>query len=310
MPKNVPGIEHAISSNEFFHLDDLPGRVLVVGGGYIAVELAGVLHNLGSQVTQIYRGPLFLRGFDADVRAHLASEMRGKGLDLRFELNVARIEKTEAGLRVTLTDGSTLEVDEVLYATGRHPLVNDLGLEGAGVELDNHDAIVVDEESRTNVPSIFAVGDVTNRINLTPMALAEGGCVARLLFAEGPTKPDHEDVPHAVFSQPPVGAVGLTEEEAHARYGRIDIYRSAFRPLKETLTGGSERTLMKLIVDCASDRVVGLHMVGPDAGEIVQGFAVAIKAGVTKAQFDDTIGIHPTSAEEFVTMREPVVEDD
>ena len=310
LPEGVPGIEHAISSNEFFHLEEMPQRILVVGGGFIAVEYTGVLHNLGAQVTQIYRGPLFLRGFDADVRAHLAQQMKGKGIDLRFEVNVERIEKTSSGLHVSLTDGQTIETDQVLFATGRHPLTADLGLDQAGVELDSHGAIVVDADSRTTVPSIFAVGDVTNRINLTPMALSEGACVSRLLFSKGQARPDHDCVPHAVFSQPPIGAVGLCEAEAHAKHGQIDVYRSVFRTLKHTLTGGQEKTLMKLIVDRASDRVVGLHMVGPDAGEIVQGFAVAIKAGATKAQFDDTIGIHPTAAEEFVTMREPVDDED
>jgi len=303
---NVEGIEHGISSNEIFHLEEMPRRIVIVGGGYIAVEFAGVLHNLGAEVVQLYRGPLFLRGFDADVRAHLAREMRTKGIDLRFEVNVSRIEKTEAGVLAELTDGSVLEADQLLCATGRHPLSKDLGLDAVGIELDREGAIVVDDESRTNIPNIFAVGDVTNRINLTPVAIHEGACVARLLFSEGQTKPDHHEVPHAVFSQPPVGCVGLTEGQAEAICDKIDVYRSEFRALKHTLTGGEERTLMKLIVDRKTDRVVGLHMVGPDAGEIVQGFAVAIKAGATKAQFDATIGIHPTAAEEFVTMREPV----
>lgn len=305
LPK-VEGIEHAISSNELFHLAEMPRRILIVGGGYIAVEFACVLHNLGAEVVQLYRGPLFLRGFDADVRAHLARELRNKGIDLRFEVNVRRIEKSGGGIRAELTDGSVVDAHQLLCATGRHPLSKDLGLERVGVEVDRDGAIVVDDRSRTSVSNIFAVGDVTNRINLTPVAIHEGACVARLLFSKGQTTPDHHDVPHAVFSQPPVGCVGLTEDQACAMYDKVDVYRSEFRTLKHTLTGSSERTLMKLVVDRASDRVVGLHMVGPDAGEIVQGFAVAIKAGATKAQFDATMGIHPTAAEEFVTMREPV----
>ena len=303
---DFPGKELAITSNEVFYLDRLPRKALVVGGGYIAVEFACIFHGLGVDVTQLYRGPLFLRGFDDDVRTHLAEQIRVKGIDLRFDSNVAAIEKLAAGLRATLTDGSTLDVDEVLFATGRHPNSADLGLEGAGVELAKDGAVKVDAYSRTNVPSIWAIGDVTNRINLTPVAIHEGVCLSETLFANNPMSPDHENVPAAVFSQPPVGTVGLTEEQARERFHAIDVYRSTFRALKHTLTDGAERTLMKLIVDRASDRVVGLHMVGSEAGEIVQGFAVAIKAGATKADFDATLGIHPTSAEEFVTMRTPV----
>jgi glutathione reductase (NADPH) len=246
------------------------------------------------------------RELDDDVRSHLAEQIRARGIDLRFETNVTAIEKHGSGVRATLTDGSTLDGDQILFATGRHPKTANLGLEEVGVELAPDGSIQVDEYSRTNVPSIWAIGDVTNRINLTPVAIHEGVCLSETLFGGNPMSPDHEDVPAAVFSQPPVGTVGLTEAQARERYGEIDVYRSAFRALKQTLTGGPERTMMKLIVDRVSDRVVGLHMVGHEAGEIVQGFAVAIKAGATKAQFDATIGIHPTSAEEFVTMRTPV----
>ncbi len=302
----LPGRELAVTSNELFHLETLPGRILIVGGGYIAVEFACIFHGLGVDVTQIYRGPLFLRGFDDDVRSHLAEQMRAKGIDLRFDANVTAIEKMEGGVRATLTDGSKLEVDQVLFATGRHPNSANLGLEKAGVTLAADGSIEVDAYSRTKVPSIWAIGDVTNRINLTPVAIHEGVCLSETLFGDGPRTPDHENVPAAVFSQPSIGTVGLTEAEARERYGEVDVYRSTFRALKHTLTDGVERTLMKLIVDRASDRVVGLHMVGPEAGEIVQGFAVAIKAGATKADFDATIGIHPTSAEEFVTMRSRV----
>jgi glutathione reductase (NADPH) len=302
----IEGIEHAITSNEAFNLESLPRRALIVGGGYIAVEFAGIFHGLGVEVVQLYRGPLFLRGFDDDVRTTLAEDMRHKGIDLRFESNPAKIEKTPAGLVATLEDGSRVEADLILYATGRRPLVGDLGLEEAGVELNAAGAVVVDEYSRTSVSNIWAVGDATDRINLTPVALAEGMALAKTLFGGEPTRADHEDVPSAVFSQPPIGSVGATEQEARERYGDVAIYRSRFRALKHTLSGRDETTMMKLIVERAGDRVVGCHMVGPDAGEIVQGIAIAVKCGATKAQFDATIGIHPTSAEEFVTMREPV----
>jgi glutathione reductase (NADPH) len=302
----IDGIEHAVTSNEAFGLESLPRRVIVVGGGYIAVEFAGIFHGLGVDVVQLYRGPLFLRGFDDDVRTTLAEDMRQKGIDLRFDSNPTKIEKAPAALVATLEDGSRIEADLILYATGRRPLVADLGLEGAGVELNAAGAVMVDDYSRTNVSSIWAVGDATDRINLTPVALAEGMALAKTLFGGEPTRADHEDVPSAVFSQPPIGSVGVTEQEARDRYGDVAIYRSRFRALKHTLSGRDETTMMKLIVDRESDRVVGCHMVGPDAGEIIQGIAIAVKCRATKSQFDATIGIHPTSAEEFVTMREPV----
>jgi len=301
----IPGADLAVTSNELFSLERLPKRAIIVGGGYIAVEFACIFHGLGVDVTELYRGPLFLRGFDGDVRSHLADQIRARGVDLRFETNVTAIEKTDSGIRASLTDGSSLDADLILFATGRHPNTANLGLEDAGVELGSKGEIRVDAYSRTNVPSIWAIGDVTDRINLTPVAIHEGVCLSETLFNDNPRSPDHENVPAAVFSQPPVGTVGLTEEAARERFDAVDVYRSTFRALKQTLTNGPERTMMKLIVDRASDRVVGLHMVGPDAGEIVQGFAVAIKAGATKADFDATIGIHPTSAEEFVTMRTP-----
>jgi len=302
----IPGIEHAMVSDQIFHLAELPRRVIVVGGGYIAVEFAGIFHGLGVATTQLYRGPLFLRGFDDDLRNFLASEMRARNLDLRFEADVASIEKVAGGLRATLVDGSRLEADAILYATGRVPKTRGIGLEQAGVALDAKGAVSVDALSRSSVPSIWAIGDVTDRINLTPVAIHEGSCVAKTLFGGVATQPDHTGVASAVFSQPPIGTVGPSEAAARERYGEIDVYRSTFRALKHTLTGRAERTLMKLIVDRASDRVVAAHMVGADAGEIIQGFAVALKCGATKAQFDATIGIHPTSAEEFVTMRDPV----
>jgi glutathione reductase (NADPH) len=302
----TPGIEHAISSNEVFSLPALPQRVVVVGGGYIAVEFAGIFHGLGARTTQLYRRELFLRGFDDDVRTALAGEMQKQGVDLRFKSDVTRIEKTSDGLQLSLNDGSTLDADVVLYATGRHPNTKDLGLERVGVELGRAGEIRVDDYSRTNVENIWAIGDVTDRLNLTPVALHEGICFARTLFGGQPTKPDHRDVATAVFSTPNIGTVGLTEAEARERHGDVLIFRSSFRPLRHTMTGRDEKTLVKLIVDRESDRVLGAHMLGPEAGEILQGLGIAVKCGATKAQFDATIGIHPTTAEEFVTLREPV----
>jgi len=301
----IPGAELAITSDEIFSLEEQPERVLVVGGGYIAVEFAGILHGLGSRVTQIYRGPLFLRGFDLDIRTALAEEMRKKSIDLRFDTEVVGLERVPGGIRVLLAGGDELEVDQVLYAIGRRPLTADLGLQTAGVEVSPAGAVSVDEYSRTNVPGIYAIGDITDRIQLTPVAIHEGMALTATLFDGRPTPVDHADVPSAVFSQPSIGSVGQTEEEARKACGAIEIFRSRFRALKHTLTGSDETMVMKLIVDAASRRVVGLHVLGPEAGEIVQGFAVAIKAGLTKEQFDATVGIHPTAAEELVTMRTP-----
>jgi glutathione reductase (NADPH) len=300
---DVPGVEHVITSNEAFFLDRLPERIVVVGGGYIAVEFAGIFHGLGSRVTQLYRGPLFLRGFDNDVRDTLAEEMRKKGIDLRFDAKVSRIEKANGALTVALADGSTVDADVVMYATGRLPKIQGIGLEEAGVRFNDAGAVVVDQYSRSSVPNIYAVGDCTDRINLTPVAIKEGQAVAETLYGGRPTKPDHANVPSAVFSQPPIGSVGLTEAEA-AEARPIDVYITRFRPMKHTLAGGDERTMMKIIVDRETDRVLGCHMVGGDAAEIIQGIAIALKCGATKAQFDATVGIHPTAAEEFVTMRE------
>jgi glutathione reductase (NADPH) len=302
----TPGCEHAITSNEAFQLDALPERVVVVGGGYIAVEFAGIFHGMGAAVHQLYRGELFLRGFDDDVRESLAAEMQKQDIDLRFGSDVAKIEKTRKGLRLALTDGSALEADAVLYATGRRPNTQGLGLEAIGVEAGPGGEILVDDYSRTNVPSVWAIGDVTARINLTPVALHEGVCFARTVFGGAPTRPDHRDVPTAVFSTPNIGTVGLTEREAREYHGELRIFRERFRPLRHTMTGRDEKTLVKLVVDAASDRVVGAHMVGPEAGEIIQGIGIAVKCGVTKAQLDATLGIHPTTAEEFVTLRAPV----
>jgi len=300
------GADLCITSNEAFHLEALPRRVLVVGGGYIAVEFAGIFHGLGCATTQVYRGPLFLRGFDDDARRFLAEQMRHQGIDLRFELDVVRVEADGAGRRVIFTDGSMLECDLVMLATGRRPLVADIGLEACGVARDERGAIKVDGNYRSNVESIYAIGDVTDRVNLTPVALAEGMALAWHLFRDRERPVDYEFIPSAVFSQPNLATVGYTEDAARDKFGAVTVYRSTFTPLKHTLSGSGEKCLMKLVVDSASDRVVGAHMVGADAGESIQGLAVAIKAGATKALFDSTIGIHPTSAEEWVTMREPV----
>jgi glutathione reductase (NADPH) len=302
----TPGIEHALSSNEVFALDTLPERVTVVGGGYIAVEFAGIFHGMGAATTQLYRGDLFLRGFDGDVRRALASEMRKRGIDLRFGSDVRRIERSTGGLRLTLNDGSTLESDAVLYATGRAPNTRGLGLEALGVKLGARGEIVVDDYSRSSVPSVWAIGDVTDRVNLTPVALHEGICFARTVFGGMPTRPDYRDVPSAVFSTPTIGTVGLTEEDARKEHGDVLVFRASFKPLRHTLTGRDEQTLVKLVVERKTDRVLGAHMLGPEAGEIIQGLGVAVKCGVTKAQLDSTIGIHPTTAEEFVTLRQPV----
>ena len=304
-----PGSEYAVTSNEIFDLDHFPQRLVVVGGGYIAVEFAGIFNGLGAHVTQLYRGPLFLRGFDTDVRAHAAQEIAKSGVNLRFETNVTAITPAAGGLQLELTDGSTLEADAVLYATGRKPHLEGLGLDNVNVQLNPDGTIAVDEHFCTSEPGIFALGDVTGGMELTPVALAEGMAFARREFDRQNASPEYDFIPTAVFCQPNIGTVGFTEEEARARFGDIELYKSSFKPMKHTISGRDERSFMKLIVDTASDRVVGVHMVGPDAGEIMQGIAIAMKAGATKAVFDSTIGIHPTAAEEFVTMREPWSED-
>lgn len=300
------GWEHAISSNEAFHLTELPKRALVYGGGFIAVEFAGIFNGMGSDVNLVYRGEQILRGFDDDVRHTLAAEVQKKGISLRVQTTIEGIEKTESGLLVKLSDGTSLETDLVMAATGRRPNIKNLGLEEAGVAVNASGAIEVDDYSRTSQDNIFAVGDVTDRINLTPVAIQEAMAFVDTVYKGNPRAMDHENVPSAVFSHPPVSTVGLSEADARKKYGALDIYRSNFRPMKHTLSGRDEKTMMKLVVDRASQRVVGVHMVGLDAPEIVQGLAVAIKAGATKQMFDATVGIHPTAAEEFVTMREPV----
>ncbi|UVE16056.1 glutathione-disulfide reductase [Pseudomonas sp. LS44] len=305
---DIPGQEHAISSNEAFFLKQLPKRVLVVGGGYIAVEFASIFHGVGAQTTLLYRGELFLRGFDGGVRTHLREELERKGLELQFNADIARIDKQADGsLRATLKDGRELEADCVFYATGRRPMLDNLGLENVDVALDKRGFIQVDEQFQTSEPSILAIGDVIGRVQLTPVALAEGMAVARRLFKPEEYRPvDYAHIPTAVFSLPNIGTVGLTEEQAREAGHELKIFESRFRALKLTLTESQERTFMKLVVDAKSDRVLGCHMVGPDAGEIIQGLAVALKAGATKQVFDETLGVHPSMAEEFVTMRAPV----
>jgi glutathione reductase (NADPH) len=307
---NFPGSELVLTSNEIFDIDPFPARLLVVGGGYIACEFASIFNGLGAKVTQLYRGEQVLRGFDDDVRSFLATESIKKGVDLQLKSDVASIRHTSEGLLVQLQSGNELRVDAVLYATGRLPNVASLGLQQAGVIQAGDGAVVVDDVYRSNISSIYAVGDVTSRVQLTPVALAEAMVVVDHLYGpaagKAPKRLSYEFIPTAVFTHPSIGTIGFSEAEARKEFAAISIYRSEFRALKHTLSGSGERTLMKLIVDNATDRVVGLHMVGADAGETVQGFAVALKAGATKAIFDNTIGIHPTAAEEFVTMREPV----
>jgi glutathione reductase (NADPH) len=306
VPPDFPGRELAISSNEIFDLPTFPRRLVVVGGGYIACEFASIFRGLGARVTQLYRGEQVLRGFDDEVRHFLAAEMRKKGVDLRTHADVQRIDRGAAGLQVTLKDATVLEADAVLCATGRSPNTAGLNLAEAGVATDARGAVVVDALFRSSVPSVHAIGDVIDRVQLTPVALAEAMVLVDRLFGAGQRRLSYELIPTAVFTHPNVGTVGWSEEAARERFAALRIFRSEFRALRHTLSGSDERTLMKLIVDAASDRVVGLHMVGADAGETIQGFAVAMQAGASKAQFDATLGIHPTVAEEFVTMREPV----
>jgi glutathione reductase (NADPH) len=304
MPQ-IDGIEHAISSNEAFHIETLPQNIIVVGGGYIAVEFAGIFNGLGVDTTLVYRGPQILRGFDNEVRTHLAAEMVVKGVNIKTESDIAAIAKTESGYTVTYQDGSTQDTGLVMYATGRVPMTDGLGLENAGVELGAKGEIKVDAYSKTNIDNIYAVGDVTARAELTPVAIREGAAFAETVFNDNPMAVDHSIIPTAVFSQPPIGTVGLSEEAAREAGHEIDVYGASFRPMKNTLSGNPEKTLMKLIVDKADDKVLGLHIVGPDSGEMIQAFGVAITMGASKVQFDATIAVHPTAAEELVTFKQP-----
>jgi glutathione reductase (NADPH) len=304
---DIPGREHAITSNEVFFLEQMPKRVVVVGGGYIAVEFASIFNGLGADVSLMYRGELFLRGFDESVRTHLHEELAKREMDIRFKTEINSIEKLADGtLQLSLNDGSSFNTDCVFYATGRRPMLDNLGMDTVNVELDDKGFIKVNGDYQTTEPSIIAVGDIIGRVQLTPVALAEGMAVARRLFKPEQYRPvDYRHIPTAVFSLPNIGTVGLTEAEAMKDGYEVQVFESRFRPMKLSLTDNQERTLMKLVVDAKSDRVLGCHMVGPDAGEIIQSLAIALKAGATKQIFDDTIGVHPTAAEEFVTMRTP-----
>jgi glutathione reductase (NADPH) len=305
----IPGIEHVISSNEALDLPKLPRKIVIVGGGYIAVEFAGIFRGFGSEVVEIIRREDLLHGFDDDLRIALAQEMRGRGIEIHTRANVTRIERDRReGYTVFTSHGQEISADLVMYATGRGPNTRGLGLDAVGVKTNDKGAVLVDEWQKTNLPNIYAVGDVTDRLNLTPVAIAEGRAIAETLYNDNPIRMDHADVPTAVFSNPPIGTVGLSEEQARKQYGDdVDVYCARFRPMKNTLSGRDERTFMKLVVDGRSDRVLGCHMLGPDAPEIIQGLAIAVKCGASKRMFDQTVGIHPSAAEEFVTMREKFV---
>lgn len=304
----IPGVEHAIDSDRALDLESLPERMIVAGGGYIAVEFAGIFRSLGVEVTVVIRGDRLLRGFDADLARHLEQEMRRGGVTVRTGSRIAAIRESAQGLVAETEGGDALETDSVFLALGRRPNTRGIGLEEAGVRLRDNGAVAVDEELRSSVPSVYALGDCTDRRNLTPVAIAEGRALAETWFNDNPCAVTHENVATAVFSQPPIGAVGLTEEEARRVFADVAVYRSSFRPMKNTLSGNPGRALMKLVADGDTGRVLGCHLIGPDAPEIVQGVAIALKCGATKAQFDDTMAIHPTAAEELVTMYEPVTE--
>lgn len=302
---DIPGKEWIVTSNEMFALARLPERLLIVGGGYIALEFAGIMQGLGVKTTLAYRGELLLRGFDHDLRTFVVREMRKKGIDIRFNTEVVGIEKTDHGLLAHTGREQPIAADLVLYATGRRPNTADLGLDTLGVALDDKGAVKIDERYQTNISSVYAIGDVTDRFNLTPVATAEATALVNQLYAGRSTPVDYDNIPTVVFSQPNIGTVGLTENEAKDRYPNIDTYQSEFTSMKHSLSGLGEKTLMKMVVERCSGKVLGIHMVGADAGEIIQGMAIAIRAGATKAVFDSTIGIHPTTAEEFVSMRNP-----
>ncbi len=305
LPDDVSGMEHAMTSNEAFHLDELPGHITIVGGGYIAVEFAGIFNGLGVATTLLYRGEEILRGFDDDLRQCLHDEMVARGIDVRVMTNVTAIEKHNDGFELALTSGDRLKTGQVMYATGRIPNVQGLGLGDLGVEMGWNGYVIVDEYSRSSVDHVYAVGDVTHRMNLTPVAIREGAAFAETVFNDNPQTVDYSDIPTAVFSQPEIGTVGLTEERARERHPKLEVYRAHFRAMKHTLSGRAEKTLMKLLVCGESGKVVGCHVLGHDAGEMIQLAAVAIKAGATKADFDRTVAVHPSSAEELVLMREP-----
>jgi len=302
---DIPGREHTITSNEAFYLEKLPAKIIIIGGGYIAVEFAGIFNGLGVDTTLVYRGPLLLRGFDKEIREFLSGEIQKKGITLVTNTVIERIGRNNGRLRVRLSNGREPETDTVMLATGRRPNTQGLGLPEAGVKCDENGAVVINERYQSSVESVYAIGDVTNRYNLTPVATAEGTLLAGSLFGGKAARVDYGNIPTCVFSQPSLGTVGLTEEQARKKFADISVYKSGFTALKHTLTGSEEKTFLKMIVNNGDNRVIGAHMVGAEAGEIIQGIAIAMKAGATKADFDATIGIHPTTAEEFVTMREP-----
>lgn len=307
VPKSIEGIEHAVTSNEMFHLDKLPEHIVIIGGGYIAVEFAGIMNSLGVKVCLAIRKETVLRGFDEDVRTHVHEELKRKGVKVITSASPTKIENAGDKFTVHFSNNETASGDKVLLAVGREPNTAGLGLDKAGVKINEKGAVIVDPYSRTNVPHIFAVGDVTDRLNLTPVAIREGQAFAQTEFMNRPTEFDHADVPHAVFAQPPVGVVGLTEAEARKQFGVVDIYKTKFRPMKDMLTGDEERVLMKIVVRAEDERVVGVHIVGPDAPEIIQAVAIAVKMGASKADFDHTCALHPSIAEELVTMREKFI---
>jgi len=304
VPRHFPGHEMAITSNEAFHLERLPRRMVIVGGGYIAVEFAGIFNGLGVETALVYRGEQILRGFDDDLRRHLADEMKKKGIEILTKIDVDRIERSGDGVRVTLSDGTLIGAGQIMFATGRIPNTQGLGLENVGIETNMLGAVPVNEYSQSTVENIYAVGDVTNRVNLTPVAIREGHAFADTVFGNAPRKVDHSLVPSAVFSQPELGTVGLTEEQAREAHSKIDIYKTSFRPMKHTLSGRDERMMMKLVVDGETDKVLGCHIAGEAAGEMAQLLGIAITCGATKAQFDATLAVHPTASEELVTMRD------
>jgi len=306
LPEGLPGVELGITSNEAFLLKELPKRILIVGGGYVALEFANIFHNLGAATRIVHRGDRMLRGFDDDLRAHLHIESERAGIELTMNATLTKLERAGGALRATLSTGDHVDADQVLFAIGRHPNTRGLGLEHAGVKVDKDGAVVVDEYSQSSLPSIYAIGDVTNRVNLTPVAIRDGHAFADTVYNKRPTAVDHRSVPSAVFGRPPIGTVGLGEGDARLSHGEVDIYRTNFRPMRNILAGNQERTLMKLVVDAKTDRLLGVHIAGEDAPEMIQLAAVAVKAGITKQQWDSTVALHPTAAEELVLLREKV----
>ncbi len=306
LPTDLPGVELGITSNEAFLLEEFPRRVLIVGGGYVALEFANIFHGLGAETRIVHRGDRLLRGFDDDLRAHLHIESERAGIKLMMKATLTGIERAGGALRVTLSTGEQVDTDQVLFAVGRNPNTRGLGLERAGVQVDKSGAVVVDEFSRSSVASVYAIGDVTNRMNLTPVAIRDGHAFADTIYNNRPTAVDHRSVPSAVFARPPIGTVGLGEGDARLSHGEVDIFRTNFRPMRNMISGNQERTLMKLVVDRKTDQLLGVHIAGEDAPEMVQLAAVAVKAGLTKKQWDSTVALHPTAAEELVLMRQPV----